>query len=440
MRTVIAKFIPRGSIILAVTTFGSYAAGLLRDRILSQKFGASVITDAYNAAFLPSDFLFNLLVASGIAAAGVPLFISIYKNNKTKAHDYMNALLVTATATMIVVGVAIFLFASSLSHLVAPGLSEEGRQTTIQLMRILAFSPILFAASNALGAFLVAQKRFLWYGLSPMMYNVGIIGGVLLLTPRMGIIGAAWGALIGAGLHLLVRVVDASLSGWKLRFAYDWPKAEMKKTFQLMAPKMIGHPVEMVTFWIFTSLASLLEPGSITALNLARNFQSVPVSLIGIAIATAVFPSLAHAAVSSRKELHHLFQRTAGTILLISGTAALIIFVSRRLLISVLLGGGEFDEIAIAKTALLLGVFCLSIPTESVSHLLARTFYAAQNTIIPVVFSVINLIVAGSSAYILTQEIGIAGLPLGFFLGSFVKSAGLYIVLLRKRDNVSQQG
>ncbi len=236
-----------------------------------------------------------------------------------------------------------------------------------------------------------------------------------------------------AALHLAVRLIATLWNGYAWRPVWQWwKKPEMKRTLTLMLPKMIGHPVEMVTFWIFTALASLLAQGSISVLNFARNFQSVPVSLLGIAMATAVFPALAEAATTSPKALASLFRRTALTIFFTSTAAAVLVFIIRRPLVAILLGGGAFDSAAVANTATMLGFFCLSIPTESLSHLFARAFYATENTSIPVIFSVVSLIISGISAYFLIRIIGIAGLPLGFFLGSLVKTIGLGTLFLRR--------
>lgn len=433
MTFALSSYIPRGSAVLAGTTFASYALGLVRDRMLARTFGASVSLDSYNAAFLIPDFLFNLLVASGIAAAAVPLFTQLYARNHEDAHAYMNNLLASAVGMMAIIGVFLGVFAPQLSALVAPGFDEIGRQLVAQMMRILAISSVLFAASNAFGAMLVAQKRFFAYGLSPVVYNLGIITGVLYLAPRFGILGVAYGTVLGALFHFLIRFVSGMYSGWKWEMiSTPWKSPEMKRTFVLMLPKMIGHPVEMLTFWVFAILASLLAQGSITILNFARNFQSVPVSLIGIAMSTAAFPLLSHAMLGPKPELLHLFRRLSGTILLGSVLAAALLYIVRYPLITVLLGGGAFDGDAIATTAMVLGIFCLSIPTESLSHIFARSFYAMQNTVTPVVMSVVGLAVSSVSAYILLRIYGIVGIPVGFFLGSFVKSLGLYLVFTKK--------
>lgn len=428
-----AQYVPKGSLTLTLLTLGSYGFGLLRDRTFAHTYGLSASLDAYNAAFLAPDFLFNLLVASGIAAAVVPLFTQLKRKNRREAEDYSNAVMTAAVAVMALVAIILFIFADGASRLVAPGLSPETRMQVARLMRVLALSPLLFAASNTLGAVLVSEQRFFFYGLSPILYNLGIIGGTVWLAPRFGIMGTALGTLAGASLHFLVRVWDVSRAGWRLRPTAVWRTPAMRQTLRLMVPKMIGHPVELATFWIFTSLASLLSTGAISALNFARNFQSVPVGIIGITLATTAFPHLANAAAAkSRSQFSAVFWRTFITVGAASSAAALALFSWRRLLIQVLLGGGSFASGDVERTATTLGIFCLSVPTEALSHLAARSFYATQNTIIPVALSVVSLLVAGGSAWVLLSTWGIIALPVGFFFGSLLKLLGLLAFLPRQ--------
>ncbi len=193
---------------------------------------------------------------------------------------------------------------------------------------------------------------------------------------------------------------------------------------------MIGHPVELSTFWVFTVLASHLEAGSVTALNFARNFQSVPVSLIGITLATTTFPLLAQAAAGQnftafRQVMKHSLWLIAGGSLL----AAAFTFVVREPLISLVFGGGAFDLEDIKRTALVLGVFTFAIPTESLAHLLARGFYATKNTFLPVLTNIAAFLVAAAAATFLMPRLGIIALPLGFFFGSFLRLVLLSILL-----------
>lgn len=420
------RWVPAGSIVLALTTFGSYALGLLRDRLLAQTFGASRALDAYNAAFLLPDFIFNFLVASGIAAAFVPLFTQLLARQRAAAYAYANTIILTASGVMGIVAVVLIIGAGTASKLVAPGFSPSDQQLVAQLLRILCLSPILFSASNALGAMLVAKRRFLWYGLSPLMYNVGIIGGIYWLAPQVGIMGVAIGTLAGAALHFGARLIDSVASGWRPAWTFDWHQPELLTTLRLMLPKMFGQPIELATFWAFTALASALAPGSIAILNFARNFQSVPVSIIGITVATTSFPLLAAArSNATRQQFSQVLRQSSWLIFGASGAAALCMWLIRQPLIWLLLGGREFTTNDIARTAMVLGVFCFSIPTEALTHLAARAFYATQNTLTPVAISVISFAVSLLLAWWWLPRFDILALPAAFLAGS-----GLKLVLL----------
>src|SRR3990167_2926928 len=424
------RFIPAGSAVLGITTLASYGMGLLRDRIFAQTFGASRVLDAYNAAFLLPDLLFNVLIASGIAAAFVPIFTDLFHSDRKRSYDYANSVISAAITTMAIAAVLLVIFAESVSVLVAPGFSPEERLMVAKILRILALSPILFGISNALGALLVAKRRFFFYGLSPILYNLGIIGGALFLSPQFGIIGVAIGTVIGAGLHLLTRIIDALLSGFKFEINFKFKTSEFKKTIKLMIPKMFGHPVELAMFWGFTVIASSLGTGSIAILSFARNFQSVPVSLFGITFSTTSFPIMAKAiADHSLKDFKKTLKNSFWLILGGSTLAAIITFLIREPLIRIVLGGGAFSEEAILKTAAMLGMFTLAMPTESLRHLFARAFYATKNTIIPVVLSILGLAIAIGGGYLLSPRFGILSIPISFSLASFIELIFLITLL-----------
>ena len=424
------KIVPKGSVVLAATSFASYVLGLARDHFFAQTFGASRALDAYNAAFLFPDLLFNILIASGIAAAFVPILTSLLRSDKAKAEEYVNSVITSATGTMLTMAMLIVIFAGPVSAVIAPGFDLQDRQLTVKILRVLAFSPIFFAASNALGAMLITKRRFLFYGLSPVLYNLGIIAGTLLLAPRFGIMGVAVGTLFGAALHLLVRIADVWRSGFRFKAVLAFRTPEFRKTISLMIPKMFGHPIELATFWGFTAIASALAAGSVAVISFARNFQSVPISLIGITIATTSFPLLAGAANEKTKDkFWKILKRSSLLIFFGSFLAAIAIYIIRAPLIRIFLGGGEFQSGDVDRTAAALGMFCLSIPTEALVHLLARAFYATKNTTIPVAVSVLGIIIAIPGGYFLSQSWGIVALPFAFFLGSAAELLILGILL-----------
>ena len=432
------KLIPAGSAVLAGTTIVSYALGLLRDRVFAQTFGASRALDAYNAAFLLPDLLFNFLIASGIAAAFVPIFTELFYKDRQRAYAYTNSAIGGATGVMILSAVIIFIFAGPISVLAAPGFPTEDLLLVSKLIRILAISPILFGISNTLGAMLIAKRRFLFYGLSPVLYNLGIIGGAIFLSPQFGITGVAIGTVLGAFFHMLMRAIDAYISGFRFRFNFNFKTPEFKKTLKLMLPKMFGHPVELAMFWGFTVIASGLASGSVAIMSFARNFQSVPVSIIGITFATTAFPIMAKAiADHSQEEFKKVLKNSFWLIFAGSTLVAVITFFIREPLIRIVLGGGAFSEEAILRTSTMLGVFTLAMPTESLRHLLARAFYATKNTLIPVVLNITGLIIAIGGGYLLTPKLDILSIPIAFSAASLIELIFLIILLPRRLRKIS---
>ena len=175
-------------------------------------------------------------------------------------------------------------------------------------------------------------------------------------------------------------------------------------------------------------------------LNFARNFASVPVSLIGITVATTTFPLLTQTLADGAVKAFRKTLRTSSWIIFGGSALAAVIIFIREPLVRIVLGGGAFDQASVLRTALVLGVFTLAIPTESLIHLLARAFYATKNTLIPVVLSLIGLIVAVTVAFSFTPRLGIIALPLAFFLGSLAKLSFLLLFLprrLRKVENIT---
>ncbi len=430
------RLLPRGAFLLAVLTFGGYAMGLVRDRLFARTFGAGTELDAYNAAFVLPELALDVLVAGGLAAPFVPIFLSLRERDlgDVAAHAFGQTILTLAILVMALASAVLFLLAPLTVGVIAPGFqSTAERELYTGLFRVMCVTPVIFAASIALGEVLVADRRFLFYGLAPLLYNGGIVAGTLLFARPLGIYGAALGAVLGALLHLGIRVAGIGRTGFPIRPRLAVRTAAVREFIRLMIPKMASHPVDPLTFLYFTALATRFGAGSVSAVSFARNFQSVPVSLIGVSIAVAAFPILsAAAAAGDRSAFARTLTTNLATTAILTSGAALGLFMLSRLVISVLLGGGAFDTEDVSLTAGLLAAFALSIPLESLTHLLARAFYATHNTLIPVLASVAGLVVIVTSGEILSPALGITAIPIAFTAGSLTKVVAL-AALVRPR-------
>ena len=440
IRHVLDRLFPRGALLLSVLTFASYGMGLVRDRIFARTYGAGSELDAYNAAFVLPELTLDVLVASGLAAPFIPILARLRREGDEIADAFARSVTTAVVLVMGAAAVVLFVAAPQTVDLIAPGFDAAERALYTDLFRVMAITPVIFAASIALGEVLVASHRFLFYGLAPILYNVGIIVGTVWLADRLGIFAAAVGAVLGAALHLGIRIVGIARTTFRYRPAFAVRTPAFREFVRLMVPKMLSHPVEPLTFLFFTAVASGLADGSVSAVSFARNFQSVPVSLIGVSFSLAVFPTLAAAyAAGDRAAFVGTLRRNLVTIGGLTVIAAFALFAVSGIVIELLLGGGAFDADDVARTSLVLAAFAVSVPFDALAHPLARAMYATHNTVLQVVASLASLAAIVVVANALVGSAGIVAIPLAFAAGSAVKVALLGIFLVPRIRRISPE-
>ncbi|MBT7736072.1 murein biosynthesis integral membrane protein MurJ, partial [Candidatus Peregrinibacteria bacterium] len=370
--------------LIAITSFLSYGIGLIRDRVIAVNFGTTSATDTYNASFIIPDLLFNLFIAGALTAAFLPIFTEYLVKDKKEGHEVAHTMLTTATLLIAVLSAIAFIFIPHIIPFLFPEATMEMQQNIITMTRLMLPSAILFAISNTLGNILMSYKHFIAYAFSPILYNIGIIGGVYFFNDTLGIYSAATGVLIGASLHAVIRIADTLTTEYKYRPSLNVRHPGFKKIIKLMIPKSISLIAWQINLLIFAKVGMQMMEGGLAAFHFARNIQSFAVSLFGISFATAVFPFLTTAAAKGDKEGYtaHI-QKTIQRILFftIPATAGLLILAEP--VVELILSGGVFEEKSVSLTGLVLLFFAISIPFESLTHIFARAFYAMKNTITP---------------------------------------------------------
>jgi putative peptidoglycan lipid II flippase len=425
------KIILSGAAMIGVASIVSRLLGVYRDRLLSTTFGAGSSLDAYLAAFRIPDSVFNLVVVGALSSAFIPLFTEyLLKRDKRAAflltNNLVNMLLV---ALLVIIGI-IFFLAPVLVPLIGPGMDEATRHLTLVLTRIMLLSPFFFSISTLASGVLNSHKKFFVYSLTPLMYNLGIIGGILFLSPRWGIYGVAIGVVIGSFLHMVIQLPSIWRLGYRYQFIFDWRHPGMRRVFKLMVPRTIGLAVYQVNLFVSTAIASTVAVGAITVYNLANNLQSLPYSVFGISLSTTAFPILAGAA--SREEGQSFvatLSKTLRQILFFVVPVSVLMLLLRAQIVRIIFGSGEFGWEATILTASTLGYFVLSLFAQSLIPLLAKAFYAIQNTVIPVTVSIISMGLNIVLALLLTRVMGVAGIALAFSVASFFNMIALLIII-----------
>ena len=421
------------AVIVGLSSFISRFLGVFRDHILAGQFGAGDELDIYYAAFRVPDLIFNLLVLGALSAGFIPIFVSLLdkpeKEEDNKA-AWRFANIVTNCLLIILIGLCIIgiILAPQIIKAITPGFSGEKLSKTIELSRLMFLSPLLLGLSGIVGGILQSFKRFFAYSLSPIFYNLGIIAGALFLVPHIGLIGLAWGVVIGALLHLLVQVPTLRHLGFRYQFILDWRDKHLRQIGRIMIPRTLGLAVSQLNLLAMTVLASKLASGSLAVFNLANNLQSFPVGIFGLSFAVAAFPTMS-ALVADKDKLRASLTATIRQTLFLVIPSTVMILGLRAQIIRVILGSGRFDWQDTILTMRTLSYFGISIFAQSLNAILVRVFYAYKDSATPFWISLVSSLVNIGLAWLLSGQLGVAGLALAFSVGSIVNLILLWIFL-----------
>jgi len=431
-----------------ITFFGlaSRLLGLFRDRLLAATFGAGDILDIYYAAFRIPDLIYNFLILGALSAAFIPVFTELISGKKEKKAWRLSAGIMDLAITFIVIFSLFLCFmAPYLMKLITPGFSPEKISQVVIFTRIMFFSPLFLGIGGIFGATLTSYKRFVVFSLAPIFYNLGIIFGILVLVKFCGPIGLAWGVVLGAFLHMLVQYPAVKSLGFNFKkdFFSHIKNVEVIKVLKLMIPRVFGIAANQINLFAITIFASILASGSLAIFNFAQNLQSVPLGIFGVSFSIAAFPMLSSFfAQKNNRQFVKTFSQTFRQILFFVIPISVFIILLRAQIVRVVLGTGKFDWEDTTLTFQCLGIFSVSLFAQSFIPLLARSFYAMQNTKIPFYVALAGEITNISTILILLILIGkqeILSLAIAFSLSSIVQMFLLLFLLRLRFENLDDK-
>lgn len=422
-----------GAVVVAAFTVLTRLLGLVRDRMLAAQFGASDVTDAYYAAFRLPDFIFQTLVLGALSSALVPAFVRLRGRGEAEGWRLASGILTVLAVTMGALALLGIALAPQVVGLVAPGFTGEQLQLTAAMTRIIMLGVILHAGSNVASAVLQGTRRFVAFALAPLVYNVGLIFGIVALVPLLGPMGLAWGVVAGALGHLAVDFAAAWRVGWRPRWYWAWADVDVRAVWKLMLPRTFGLAANQVGTVVTTAVASGLAAGSITQLTWADSLQNVPTNVFGLPLAVASFPVLAQAAAAEDSgDFVLVLRNNLRRILFLVVPAAAMLVTLRAHVVRLVLGSGRFDWADTYHTAQLLGILVVALVANSAIALMARAFYARQETRTPVTWAVVNVAVAVAGSLLLAPRWGVEGIGVASAAGAAVQALGLAVSLHRR--------
>jgi putative peptidoglycan lipid II flippase len=450
----------QAALVLAVFSFLSQVMGLLRDHLLASLVGPSTMLDTYYAAFRIPDFIYNSFGCLFSVTVLIPFIAQYIEQEKQDGHNgafkrFLNSIFSVYMIGMTALSLVLIVLMPWLTRIVAPGFSAAEHVQLVLYSRIMLISPFLFGLASLLSSFSQVQKKFFAFAIAPLLYNFGILIGVIAFRPALGILGVVLGVALGAMLYFGVQVPTliklGKLPSFKLDI--DWPT--IKRVMTLSLPRTLSSSLNNITFIIIGAIASLLAAGSISIFQFSYNIENTPLLIIGVSYAVAAFPTMTKMyAAGEKKELLSVLYRTTRNIFFMCVPASLLIIVLRAHIVRLLLGAGVFSWNDTRLVAASVALFAISIAAQCMELLMVRAFFAVGDTKTSLVINIWSTFVTIGSvlgliffyresamfSHFLNNLMRINGvtgatvilLPLGFSIGESINAYALWVAFKKK--------
>ena len=439
-RPSVGRVLAQASLILTIAALASRLLGWVRLLVIGSQFGASRELDAYFAAFRIPDAIFQLVVAGALSAALIPVF-SGYRAREQEKEAWRLASSVINLVVIALAGLSLIMaiFAPVLVPIVAPGFDAPTTELTIRMTRVMLLSPVLIGMGAVVSGILNSYERFAVPALAPLAYNLAIILAAIVLAPIMGVEGLAVGVAVGSLAHLAIQLPALGRVGQRYDLTIGLGHPGVRQVLKLMGPRTLGLAAGQLNFIVSTVLASGLPEGSLTAYNYAFQLSQIPVGVLGVSVAVALFPTLSRDAALGR--VPEIRRQVAGSLRILIFlaaplTAALIVLAGP--ITSVFFQYGLFTERSAERTAGALVFFAIGLTGHIVVHVLTRAFYAMQDTRTPVLWAIIAVAINVPLMVWLVGPMGVEGLALALSISALLEVVGLLWALRRRIESVEE--
>lgn len=436
--------------LLAGSMLLSSLLGFWRDRLLNAAYmpnkeaglaGYVVGLDAYTAAFMVPDFMFAILVSGALSVTFIPVFNERWtKGNKQSAWQISSSMINFMALTTLAASVLIIIFADPLMrYFIAPGMSESGHALAVSMMRVIAVNPFIFAIAAVIASIQQAVGRFTFYALAPMIYNIGIIIGTVWFTNGInifgwqifegGIMGVALGVVLGSVMQLIVSAVGLVGLGFDYEFKLHWRNRGFRKVLSLLPARSVDQGMDYAVSLVEVNLASRLGDGVIRAYQQALTLHMMPINLIGVAVSNAAFPQLTEHLGNNRQDLFQKdLRQLLRVIIWMALPVSVITFFTRGYVVHFIRNTGD------PMMAGILGCLVVAILFRTIYHMVARAFYAQQDTKTPlnISFAAIGLNVVLAIVLSMVLKMGAYGLAWAQSTVAVIEVVILFVVLEKR--------
>ncbi len=428
----------RGVSMVATLLMGFFLAsrvlGFVRQAAITAVFGIGAEADAWFAAFRLPDTLFTLFAGGALISALIPVYTGFRDDDqRERVSELVSGVFNSLAVFMALAGALGALLAEPLTDLLLPGFDAKTRVTTVEATRWLMISPLLLGLSAVAKGVLQSERQFLLPALGPVLYNLGTIFGAVFLTEEFGVMGLVWGTLAGALVHVAIQAPGLARVGIRYRLSGGPGDRAVRRVLRLMAPRLLGFAVVQSSFFFVNFLASYIGESSVAALANGWLLLLFPLGVLAIPFAEASLPAFASLwAQGDREGLSEQYHWALRNVLFLTAPAAAGLIVVATPLIGVLFERRAFDADATALTAAALVFYAVGLVGHAAVEVLARAFFAMQDTRTPVLVAVGSLLVHMLLSRLLSIWMGIGGLALGVSIGVLLEAGAMYWLLRRR--------
>lgn len=414
------------SVLLAV----SRITGLFRELALSYRFGTTAPADAYFVASMIPQLLF-VAFNDALKTAFIPVYGEFHKEEEGNAF----ALTVYFLLSVILLTLSAFLVLASplVVRVVAPGFKGETLALTVTLSRIMLPGLFFMGLSGLSSGLLHTKKNFIIPALPAYPSNLIIVFAALLFGARYGVVGVAWATLLGFASQFLIQLPAVARHGIFSGRKLLWKHPGLKRMAILLPPVILGSVALEMKGIVDRIFGSFLPHGSISALNYAYRIYLLPNGILIMALLTVLYPTLVDLQLEAKiKEFKETLRKGLGLITLLVFPLMAGIIVLRTPLVRVLFERGAFDPAATASTAFATAFYSLSLVAIGLQQLINRAFYALKDTVTPMIFTFIMVILNILFNWLLIKPLAHGGIALGTSLAINLGTIGLAYVLHKK--------
>jgi len=430
------KTVEKSAIIIGFFTLLSSLLGILRNSLLASYLGAGRDIDIYYASFRIPDFIFNIFIMGAITAGLIPLFSKYLHTKKEEANDFINSIIYIILILSLVFGIVLSIFAKPVIGLLFKGMDYNAQMMIVQITRVIMLQPIILGLSAILGNVLLVYDFVLTFALAPLLYNLGIIFGIVFLYPKMGLIGLGYGVVIGAIFNLLVKLIPLKLTDVKFGFVpFVKIKKYMNEFMGIVLPRTLSVINIQIFLFVVNYFASFLSAGKLGIFNLANSFQDLPQTIFATSIAMAAFPVLSKLFHQNDKlGVKNLYIKSFNQINFIILLISTGLFVLRYPLIKILLNYGKFNLMAINTMSGILEVMSFGLVFSSLLLLNLDTLFVLEDMITPLIAS---FVAYGLGSFLIAKwytVLDIYGIVLAMVIANFVYFIIMMVKIISKLD------